>query len=307
MSKPAIHVLKYLLPALAATLVFYLVALAPRYEAIATSEKAVQDLQEDIARTRSALGRMAPIAAREEELWDMMDMDVAAGLFDETNLTGALAELSDSVYRAGATLMTVTLDSAPATGGATGGGRPSPVRKATSSPALPDGLRAAVTFHPVTLRVKGPYASWSKLLAEMSREAVPVLLDRAEGHPWPGAPCMTMSLTVPALRNAQGARAEAREAEGAWPSGFTQELAALYRLDRLRQPVIRLLEPSQTEPFPAISEEDAPGPLPALVVSAIVERNGVYVAVVNKQVLAVGDEIEGRRIVRITPRAVILR
>jgi len=307
MSKPAAYILKCFVAALVAGIVFYLVALAPRYAAIHDGEKDLRALEGDLARLRRETKHFPPIPPQEKELWDALGAVLAAGIFEESNLTGALAGLSELIHRADATLVMVTFGNAPAGEGRRSEARASSARRAASRLTLPAEMNRAITFYPVTIQVKGPYACWSRLLAEMSKELVPVLLNRIEGHPAAGGSRMRISLDVPTLRDTREAMALRGKPQEVALTGLPRKLELLYGLDRLQRPSVELMELAQADPFPLVSEEKPSGPPPELVVSAIVERNGEYVAVINKKVLCVGDEIEGRRIVKITPSTVILR
>ena len=295
-------ILKYLIPVLVASVISYQVALKPRLAASDKLEAEVRTLEAGVDGLQSSLGRQPPLLPAEQELWKVLDARIAETLFEESNLTAALAGLSDLVHRAGATLVTVTLEGPASTRGATGASEARVPGVAPPVPEVPPSTGgAAIIRYPVTLKARGRYATWPAVLTEMSRDVVPVLLDRVEGRPGVGGAVMTVSLTVPAIRSREAAEAaESRRDEGP-PIEIPRSVALLYGLDKLREPISSWIRSVQTEPFRPLPSEQGEFPLP----SAIIERDGQYVAVIDGKVVSAGDEIDGKRILKVTSETVI--
>lgn len=162
-------------------------------------------------------------------------------------------------------------------------------------------------FHPATLQITGDYASWIRFLAGCSQACAPVLIDRVQGGPGAGAHQLDVSVRIPAL-DGTGEGAEARGEEvGAEPSSVavSAELACMYHLDRLRDPLPGVPVCSAADPFPSGMSPISMFRPSRFHVSAILERNGEYVAVVNDRILSVGDGIGGVVVLKITPETVV--
>lgn len=174
--------------------------------------------------------------------------------------------------------------------------------------------RVRTVDYPATLEVKGDYASWATFLAATSSEFFPVLIEKIEGRPRLDGTQMVLSLTVPVVKGERGVSpSQAIEPAQIHVSEAT---ANRYRLNELREngellvkrgpaasPAV--LTPDPRIPFPDVVLSGVGTGLGVVRVSLIMERNGEYVAVVNEQVLAVGDKVKGLTVMRITPDTVV--
>lgn len=162
-------------------------------------------------------------------------------------------------------------------------------------------------FHPATLRIAGDYASWVGFLAGCSQAYAPVVIDRLQGEAGTDAHQLSLSVRIPAVGERGGTAAGGTVEGGVEPSpvAISAELAQLYHLDRLREPLSAAPVPSSADPFPSTRAPVATIQASRFHVTAIMERNGQYVAVVNGEVVTVGDKIGGVAVLEITPETVI--
>ncbi|MBT5608582.1 MAG: hypothetical protein HN742_42560 [Lentisphaerae bacterium] len=187
---------------------------------------------------------------------------------------------------------------------------PRPVKgTAKGTEVAPNAFRAgAVTgvYHPATLQLTGDYASWTRFLSGCSKAYSPILIDHVEGAPGAEVHEMTVSIRIPAIASSGKGAAEVGGAASE-PPAFSVSPAAgrLYHLDRLRDPLPAGIVPTGGDPFPAVRVA-APTIVPSRFrVSAILERNGEYVAVVNGNIVSVGDDVGGVTVLKITHETVI--
>jgi len=177
---------------------------------------------------------------------------------------------------------------------------------APEPPGFAYGQRRAV-YHPAYLKIKGDYATWPVFLTRVSQSVLPVLIEKIEGYGGGTAGHLDILLSVPVVdKRAIDTAVQARDLP---PIAVDKETARLYHLDVLAGTLPEYVRPVETDPFPdvlaeVVMEEDS-FVFPELTITAILERSGEFVAVINERIVAVGDMIEGVEVKSITPTTVV--
>jgi hypothetical protein len=121
-----------------------------------------------------------------------------------------------------------------------------------------------------------------------------------------GGNLLVMSLTAPARKGAPAPMPES--VEDGTPIELPHSIAQQYRIAELTKPVSLAYQPVDSDPFPYIPvvvEPREPLPTPTWQLTAVIKRDGRYVAVIDNNILEVGQVYQDRRLVRITPDAAI--
>lgn len=158
---------------------------------------------------------------------------------------------------------------------------------------------------PVRLAVRGSYASWTRFLAALSRRMAPIRIDQIHTQNTDDEQLMILSVRVPVRHGGPGPDSLPASAGDI---RLPQSVARLYGLDALSAGYGAGYVSLENDPFPVrapVIVAREPLPAPDWTLTAVIQRDGGYVAVVNNDFWEVGQVRDGRRLVRITGDAAI--
>lgn len=299
-------ILKIVLPIVVISLLFYYFAAVPQRKQIERYEMLMQTQEDRIIQRKAELKQFPELPLAEEDLWQVLQARTNQILFDNENLIRALSDLAETANEHGAEVTAVSIEEKPVADQNTRTPRYRSDDRPEPRYIIDQVGPVAVNTFPVHVAVRGRYASWAKFLDAMSRQMTPVLLDSIQSSEEGANPIMMVRLSVPV--RTQPATADEKKIAKLTPVELPASVAQMYRLDKMPEPYGRGYVPFDTDPFvlkPVVIPAREPLPTPDWVMTAVVKRNGKYVAVIDNQVLSIGDEYKGRRLVDISPEAAI--
>lgn len=303
------YVLKFVVLIVIICLLAYWLLFAPQQRRIraANAENAATEMR--IADTKAQIDATPAAPRAEKDLWQLIETRNQEVLFDESSMIKALADLAELANRNGAELTAVSIEDLPQSEQLQQQNRTRRGRGQEPIEEEPVKIgESTVKVYPVRLAIRGGYPAWTRVMAAMSTELVPVILDGVDTVPGDGGPLMIVKLRVPARFG--DAPIDIDPSQPAPAVAYSHELGEKYRLSELEsQPVAQFVS-RNVDPFPVIEPDVEPRePLeqPNWSLTAVIQRGDQYVAMVNDQIVTVGDELDGHRLVEITPTAAIFK